>query len=146
MDKLDSFALIVAAKAERIRAFLSGYRLLENDPGLRRVGFGIVEQISFGWGRAQVLNQHGAFSLRVSSSFRIGEQSFPIPRSVVGEAIISGESTVFAAFAHCHDALWFVGEKFSPLVLAELEKGEFAAESMLRRTSIPPKPKSGRRI
>lgn len=129
---------VVVGQIFKVKAAIEGMKVVRSDPGMTRVGFGIVEHISFSWGRAQIMNDAGKFRLRISNTLIPGEGSFPIPKEVIAEAIAAGESTVFSAIEFEPEALRFIADNYYPPLKAILEEGDLEAATAAARASSNP--------
>ena len=129
---------VVVDQIYKLKAAMLGMKEIQSDPGMQRIGRGIVEQISFSWGRAQIMNDEGKFRLRISAALNTREVSFPIPKEVVADAIVAEESTVFSAMEFEPKALRFIGDNYYPPLKAILDKGDIEAAAAAARASSKP--------
>lgn len=129
---------VVIDRLYKLKAFMLGMEEIRSDPGMSQIGWGIVENISFSWGRAQIMNDAGKFRLRISTPRRTGEGSFPIPKEVIADAIAAEESTVFSALEFEPKALRFIGDNYYPPLKAILDQGDIEAAAAAARASSKP--------
>lgn len=134
---MEKMLAVVVDRIHKLKAFMLGMEEIRSDPGMSRIGFGLVEQISFSWGRAQIYNDAGKFRLRLSSTLK-AEHFFPIPKEVIADAIAAEESTVFSALEFEPKALRFIGDNYYPPLKAILEKGDIEAAAAAARASSKP--------